>query len=232
MRPSEIIQALQGDANAEEAWEALDRLVRDRAERRINNPVDRDEARQNVLLKFAQRARQGTLSFERTDDGAVVRYVDRMVQNGWHDGHRKVRRYAPTSPEVFDDAADGGVHFADAVDEEEGRRRAMALLEETIAETLKETEPRYREGRSHAIRQMLELFDGDVTVAAVVMRDGNLPDDTPAADLKRAMDAAMKNHQRAREALIATAARQHRDGRRSADEFALLERVVLEFRRR
>lgn len=232
MKPSEIIQQLQGESASDEAWSALDALVRARANRLIHHDGDRDEARQNVLLKFAQQVHHGTLSIERTDDGAVVRYVDKMIQRFWHTGHRKVRGQSLTSPEAFDKAAGDGPHFADAVDEEEGRRHAMALLEETIADTLKDTEPRYREGRARAIRQMIELFSEESTVAEVVMRDEGLSESTPPAALKRAFDAAMKNHQRAREALLATARRQHGEGRRSASDLAMIERVVLEFRRR
>lgn len=232
MKPSEIIQAFRSGAPAEEAWEALEALVHSRAERHVRNLSDRSDAGQNVLLKFVQQLQNGTLTVTGTDDGAVVRYIDRMVRNGWHDAHRAVRRHTNTAPDVLDASADPGKHFAETVDENQAWRQGTALLEEVFRETLAGTDARYRPGRERAFRQMLELYFDETTVMAVVMRDEGLPDDTAPAALKRACDAAMKNHQRVREAVIDTARTRRGEGRCTDAELGLIERLALEFRRR
>lgn len=232
MKPAEIIQAFRSGAPSSEAWEALDALVQSRAARHIVNVSDRSDAQQNVLLKFVQQLQNGTLTLTGTSDGAVVRYIDQMVRNGWHTAHRAVKRHTSTAPEVLDTNADPGRHFADTVDEDEAWRHGTALLQEVFRETLAETEVRYRPGRERAFRQMLELYFEETTVVAVVMRDDGLTDDVAPSALKRACDAAMKNHQRVREAVIETARTRHLEGRCTEGDLGLIERLALEFRRR
>lgn len=232
MKPAEIILEFRAGSPGDEAWEALEALVLSRATKHITHAADREDARQNVLLKFVQQLQNGTLTLTRTDDGAVVRYIDRMLRNGWYDAHRAVKRHTSTAPETLDATADPGRHFADAVDEDEAWRLGMALVEDVVQETLDRTEARYREGRTRAFRQIRELFFEETTVAAVVTRDEGLPEGVSPAVLKRSCDAAMKNHQRAREALVETARTRHREGRCSDADLDLVERVALEFRRR
>ena len=83
-----------------------------------------------------------------------------------------------------------------------------------------------------AWRQVEELFFDDITVDDLIARDEALDPGASRDDLKRAADRAMKQHQRFREAMLATALELARRGVISPEEQARVDRMVRELKRR
>lgn len=228
MSPSEILASLRDDA-AEETWRALDALVREQAARVIRAPHDREELAQTVMFKFAQRCASGTLTFEGSHDGEVVRYLQRMLRNLSVDAYRRGRREVPldplSEPGTEGEAREPEVESVDAI------ARLRGLLDRVCAVMLEGLGAAYREGRAQARREVEALYFEERTVEEMLRASGELEGEGEGA-VKKAIDRAMKQHQRYRDGMIQTAEAMLRRGEIDETERRAVERAVLEMKRR
>lgn len=230
--PLAIVAALRDRTDTPATWRALEALVRQRVERAVHFAQDRDDAVQDVLYKFAEKALRGDLRISGQSDEEVAAYISSMARNGWHSVGRKAKR-APTPDDAAVAAAAAPSTSDDDLDREREARRAAALFGRVAEAAVERTPAANRDARRLAWRQVEELyFDDDATVDDVVARDEGLHPDAPRVELTRAANRAMKQHQRFREAVRAAADALAGSGAISPDERSLVERMVLELKRR
>ena len=231
MTPLAIVRELQrGDATPA-TWKALEALVRQRVDRVVRSAQDRDDIAQEVLYKFAEKALRGDLGITGESDDEVSGYISTMVRNGWFTQGRKAKR----APTLDDDAVAGAAvpsTVDEALDRERSARRGAELFARVAEAAIERTPPPNREARRVAWRQVEELFFDDITVDDLIARDEALDPGASRDDLKRAADRAMKQHQRFREAMLATALELARRGVISPEEQARVDRMVRELKRR
>lgn len=230
MSPTEILAALR-EGGTPAAWRALRDLVNHRVARAVRDPSDRDDIAQNVLLKLAQQARDG-LAITATRDGEVIRYLDQMLRHCRTDLWRQTQR----TPVLAQEGAEARVPAPCDVAEEHARAafaaHAVAVFDRVADAAIAATPEAHREGRRIARRQVEALYFSDDTVDDVVARDEAIPPDTPSDVRKRAANRAMKQHQRFREAMLATSVELMARGVISGDDRAAVDRMVSELRRR
>jgi len=230
MSPTEIVAALRGGGTPA-AWRALRDLVSRRVEGAVRAAQDRDDVAQNVLLKLAQQARNG-LAITATHDGEVVRYVDRMVRHCSTDLWRRTQR----APVLAQEGAEARLAAAGDTAEDHARAsltaRAVAVFDRVAEAAIEATPAAHREGRRAARRQVEALYFSDDTVDDVVARDDGLLADAPPDVRRRAANRAMKQHQRFREAMLATSVELEARGVISPEDRATVDRMVSELRRR
>ena len=231
MTPLAIVAELQRGAATPATWKALEALVRQCVGRAVPSSQDRDDAVQNVLFKFAEKVLGGDLQITGQSDGEVRGYITQMALNGWRSSGRKAQR-TPTPDEATVEAAAVPTTVDDDLDRERSVRAAAEVFGRVAEAAIGRTPPANRDARRLAWRQVEELYFEDVTVDDVVARDEAIGLDAPREELKRAANRAMKQHQRFREAMLATASELAGAGVISADERSLVERVVLELKRR
>jgi DNA-directed RNA polymerase specialized sigma24 family protein len=230
--PLAIVAALQGGTHTPATWGALEALVRQRVGRVVRPPQDRDDAVQDVLYKFAEKALRGELRITGRSDEEVAAYISTMARNGWHSAGRKAKR-APTPDDDAVAAAAEPSTADDDLDREREGGRAAALFGRVAEAAVERTPAANRDARRLAWRQVEELyFDDDLTVDDLVARDEGLAPDAPRVELTRAANRAMKQHQRFREAVLLAADALAVQGELSPDERSLVGRMVLELKRR
>jgi hypothetical protein len=228
--PVAIVAALQGGTATPATWRALEALVRQRVERAVHAPQDRADAAQDVLYKFAEKALRGELRITGQSDEEVAGYISQMARNGWHSSGRKSRRMTPDEATVAAAAVPSTAD--DDLDRARSARQGTELFGRVAEAAVERTPAAHREARRVAWRQVEELYFDDLTVDELVARDEALGPDAPGDALKRAANRAMKQHQRFREAMLATAGELADRGAISAVERSRVERMVLELRRR
>ncbi len=231
MTPAEIVSSLRVGAPSPAVWAALDALVRERVTRVVPSDQDREDAAQNVMFKFVQKTRDGTLNINGADDREVRSYLDQMARNGWRDAWRRSSR-APDLDDAAVEAASTPSTSVDDIESAQRARHAAELFHRVAEAAIERTPPAYREGRRLAWRQVEELYFEDVTVTEVVARDEGLGPTPPRDALRTAADRAMKQHQRFRDAMLETADAMAEKGGLSPDERDLVRRMVLELKRR
>ncbi len=230
MTPIEIVDALRGGSRSAVVWGALRQLVRQRVGRGARDGQDRDDTEQNVMFKLAQQARGG-VAMDATYDGEVIRYLDAMVRNCLNDAWRRQRR-AP----VLDDEKVGAARAPGSIEvvyEEAALvKHAMALFDRVAEVVVARTPEAYRAGRSLAWRQVEGLYFSDDTVDTLVIRDEGLGADPSPDEVRRAANRAMKQHERFRTAMLATAAELEAQGALTRDDLRVVERMVRMMKRR
>lgn len=232
MTPLAIVNELQRGAATPATWKALEALVRQRVERTVPSSQDRDDAVQNVLFKFAEKVLRGDLLITGQTDEEVSGYISQMARNGWRDAVRRMKRTPTTDEDAAIEAIAVPATLVEDLDREQTARRGMAVFGRVAEAAIERTPPAYREARRLAWRQVEELYFDDVTVDDVVARDEAIGPDASREELKRAANRAMKQHQRFREAMLATLSELAGGGVISTEERSLVERMVLELKRR
>ena len=231
MTPLAIVRELQrGDATPA-TWKALEALVRQRVDRVVRSAQDRDDIAQEVLYKFAEKALRGDLGITGESDDEVSGYISTMVRNGWFTQGRKSKR-TPTPDDAAVEAAAVPSTVDEEIDRERVARRGAELFVRVAEAAIERTPPPNREARRVAWRQVEALYFDDITVDDLIARDEALDPGASRDDLKRAANRAMKQHQRFREAMLATALELARRGVISPEEQARVDRMVRELKRR
>ncbi len=231
MTPLAIIAALRDGTATDATWAALDELVWRQVERAVPAAQERDDVAQAVLLKFVEKAKRNDLGISGQSDEEVRAYISTMARNGWHSTGRKAQR-TPSSDEDAVEAASVPTTTVEDLDRERSTRAALDLFGRVVEATVEATPVAHRPGRLVAHRQVEELYFGDLTVDELVTRDEGLGPAPPPDVLKKAANRAMKQHQRFREAVLATADDLAKRGALTEAERSLVERMVLELKRR
>lgn len=170
--------------------------------------------------------------------GGRPRYDSLASASTWLRRHhpaaeRAVRRTKRTS--TTRDAAEAiaaPATLVEGLDREQTTRWGMEMFGRVAEAAIERTPMASREARRLAWRQVEELYFDDVTVDDVVARNEAIGPDVPREELKRAANRAMKQHPRFREAMLATASELAGGGVISAEERSLVERMILELKRR
>ncbi len=231
MNPLAIVTELQRGAATPATWKALEALVRQRVDRVVPSSQDRDDAVQEVLYKFAEKVLRGDLRITGQSDDEVSGYISQMARNGWRTSGRKAQR-TPTPDDVAVESAAVPATVDDDLDRERSARRGASVFARVAEAAIEHTPLSYREARRLARRQVEELYFEDVTVDDVVARDEGLGPGASDDDRRRAANRAMKQHQRFREAMLAAAVELADGSTISQEERALVERMVVELKRR
>lgn len=232
MTPLAIVAELQRGAATPATWKALEALVRQCVGRAVPSSQDRDDAMQNVLFKFAEKVLRGDLLITGQTDEEVSGYISQMARNGWRDAVRRMKRTPTTDEGAAVEAIAVPATLVEDLDREQAARRGMSVFERVAEAAIERTPPANREARRLAWRQVEELYFDDVTVEDVVARDEAIGPEASRDELKRAANRAMKQHQRFREAMLATLSELAGGGVISTEERSLVERMVLELKRR
>ncbi len=231
MTPLAIVAALRDGTATDATWAALDELVWRQVERAVPAAQERDDVAQAVLLKFVEKARRNEVGITGESDEEVRGYVSTMARNGWRSAGRKAQR-TPSSDEDAVEAASVPPSAEGELDRERSTRAALDLFDRVAEAAIEAAPPAYRAARRVARRQVEELYFEDLTVDDVVARDEGLGPAALPEELKRAANRAMKQHQRFREAVLAAALDLVGRGVITAAERSVVERVVLELKRR
>lgn len=229
MGPAELVAAIRADASDSGAWTALDKLVRELAARSIRAAQERDEVAQRVMFKFAQQCSSETLSIRAESDGEVRRYITLMLRSASIDGHRKTKHDV-----LVDDMAKTFETLALDEDPLEARgaiERLDALAELVFEAVISELAEGHRAGRAQARREVHALFLEEATLEGLLRASGQL-DGLSDPEVKKALNRAMKQHERYRASMIECAQSLCAAGKISRDEAAIIERVMQTIRRR
>ncbi len=231
MTPLAIVAALRDGTATDATWTALDELVWRQVERVVPASQEREDTAQAVLLKFVEKVKRNDLGISGQSDEEVRAYISTMARNGWRSAGRKAQR-TPDSDEDAVEAAAVSSTTEEDLDRERATRAALDLFGRVVEATVAATPIAHRPGRLVARRQVEELYFGDLTVDDLVTRDENLGPAPPPDVLKKAANRAMKQHQRFREAVLAAADELAKSGAITEAERSVVERMLLELKRR
>ncbi|MEZ4392143.1 MAG: sigma factor [Polyangiales bacterium] len=228
MTPSEIVASLRAEP-PEATWAALYDLVSRLARRVLGGYRDLDDLVQRVMFKLAQHCANDRLGIKGTDNREVTGYLTAMLKNARRDEHRKGGRevLVDTAPEPPAPAPEREPELESEAELE----RLRALLDKVCAAMLEGLSPAYREGRARARREVEALYFEERTVEEALRASGEL-DGASEGEVKKAIDRAMKQHQRYRDGMIQTADEMLRGGEIDEAERRAVERAVLEMKRR
>lgn len=228
MSPCEIVASLRAGA-PDATWTALYDLVTRLARRVLSGHRDLDDLVQRVMFKLAQHCMGDRLGIKGTDDREVTGYLTAMLKNARSDAHRKGKRevLVDAVPEPHEPAPE-----SEPESDSEGEIvRLRGLLDRVYSAMIEGLSAPYREGRAQARREVEALYLEERTVEEVLRAGGGL-DGAGEGDVKKAIDRAMKQHQRYRDGMIQTADAMVKRGDLDEADRVVVERAVLEMKRR